>query len=152
MCVSVYIQAVIQLVYLLFIAAGDGPVSNVVLASMLFSFVTLTASIAGDDAKMFEYGFSGKDVLGDSTRRRFMALYAFRVLEVVSKMVLMAYVWFAVHGAALIGFVGIDLIIGIVLYSKYRQFSLCLLSVLLKQTKFFCLKTHSETERTVFSR
>ena len=105
---------------------GDG-VSGLVLFSALMSFINLTASICGDDSKLLKIGFSvtkrsrrkrGTLVL---TRMQFLALYAFRILEIPSKLLLYALLWYCVSGFACAVVLLIDVAVGLVMYSKTKQ-------------------------------
>ena len=112
-------QALFQLVYLLHVGSNG---SDIILFSPLLSFVNLTASICSDDAKLFGIGFSTKNKWsGDSTRTEFLALYAFRTLEIPSKLLLYALLWYCVSGSACAAVVLVDLMVAVALFWNTKQ-------------------------------
>eukprot|EP01083_Nonionella_stella_P246596 855939_1 len=96
-------QSVIQLVYLL----ATKNKSPMVITSTVLSFINLTLSICGDDAKMLSVQF------GDI---KWMLLYIFRILDVPSKLLFYVFGWVFVSGYLAFGMVLLDTLIGIGIY------------------------------------
>ena len=108
------------MVYLLF-TSDSGGVSELVVFSATISFINLTASISGDDAKMLKIAFSGKWNNGESQRGQFVALYAFRILEISSKLLLYALLWYCVSGFACTGVLLVDMAAALTMYWTTKQ-------------------------------
>ena len=102
---GVTVQAVLQLTYLM----ATGSDSSLVIGSTIFSLVTMTMTVAGDDALALQWSLTGKKKKfvwefdkekmewvkvwrGEEyeTRWRFITLYVWRVMDIVSKLAMYA--------------------------------------------------------------
>ena len=98
----------LQLTYLM----ATGSASPLVIASTIFSLVTVTKTIAGDDA--FSLNLS---LLDGNTRRKWIMLHLCRVLDIVSKLAMYALFYNADGGGPITAaMLGVSLSVSVFVY------------------------------------
>ena len=107
MCHHVDAQSVLQLTYLM----STGSDSPVVILSAIFSLVTMTMTVAGDDAQ-----FLGWSPMDEETRWKWVLLVVFRVLDIGSKLFLYSLFWYGDQGWITFVLIVVDCLVGISIY------------------------------------
>ena len=131
MCHDVDAQSVLQLTYLM--STGSG--SPVVILSVIFSMVTLTMTIAGDDARFLGWSVLGNEDVkehvvdedGEDTGEyevvgqrwggyKVVMLYVFRVLDIGSTLFLYSLFWFGDQGIITAVLLFLNFVVGVFAY------------------------------------
>ncbi len=107
MCHDVDAQSVLQLTYLMY----TGSDSIVVILSAIFSMVTMTLAVAGDDALFLGWKPTDKE-----TRWKWVLLMVFRVLDIGSKLFLYSLFWYGDQGLITFVLVVLDSLAGSLVY------------------------------------
>ena len=104
----VNVQAVLQLTYLM----STGSTSVIVISSTIFSLVTLTMTVAGDDVAALKWSLTDKKKKEGAEEKeeevtlwkRFITLYIWRIMDIVSKLAMYA-LFYSTEGGGIVTFI-----------------------------------------------
>ena len=131
------VQAVLQITYLM----ATGSTSPLVISSTILSLVTLTLTVAGDDISSLKWSLTDKEKReGDDKEdaaeeeeefvlwKRFIILYLWRILDIVSKLAMYA-LFYSTHGGGMVAFIllVVNASIGVFVYLLIKNKLSCIL-------------------------
>eukprot|EP01084_Bolivina_argentea_P075109 136185_1 len=104
-------QSLIQFIYLM---KAAGNISTTVVLSVIFSFFNLTLPIVGDDMKLLEIKFK-------ENKAKFMQIYVYRLLDIPSKILALAFLWYFLNGLVCLLVVIIDISVSVYMFHKTKN-------------------------------